>query len=96
MRFRMFLNLVINMSDTAYFVCQECYFAILYDDYVGLDCYYSPEELEHRIETIKSGIARLGSNLRPGVRGYLSQKTPCDCCGVSTRGPRYEIIKDSE
>lgn len=75
-------------------LCSDCLFAAVNDDYTGLDYYYSPKDAEKKEQEIREGLVRLGPNLvynadsetGEGIREFSS--TPCNCCGTHLAGSR--------
>lgn len=75
-------------------LCTDCLFAAVNDDYTGLDYSYSKPEAESRERAIRKGLADLGPNLVYNADSETSKgmnefsHRPCDCCGSALAGAR--------
>src|SRR5208282_5813182 len=77
-------------------LCEDCLFAAVNDDYSGLDMHYSPEEAETRMQEIQAGLKELGwltpdfdSETGEGIDDFSSRR--CDCCGSNLAGERHRF-----
>jgi len=77
-------------------LCDDCLFAAVNDDYSGLDMHYSPEEAETRMQEIQAGLKELGwltpdfdSETGEGIDDFSSRR--CDCCGSNLAGERHRF-----
>lgn len=84
---------------TEVWLCDDCLFPAVYDDYTGLDYSYSEQEARERMNTIAAGLERLGPNLCASYDKhandgsyYDSARMPCDCCGTHLAGARYQFL----
>ncbi len=79
-------------------LCEDCLFAAVNDDYSGLDYYYNPEDAEKRMQEIKAGLAELpylapnfDSETGDGIDEFSSRR--CDCCGSNLAGGRHRFAQ---
>lgn len=78
-------------------LCVDCLFAAVNDDYSGLNYYYSPAEAQKREKAIRVGLQELGPHLVPdfdtetdeGHETFSSRG--CDCCGSDLAGEMHRF-----
>ena len=78
-------------------LCDDCLFAAVYDDYTPLDHRYAREEANERMAQIKEGLDKLGPHLVPdfesetceGIREF--SRTSCGCCACQLAGQRHRF-----
>lgn len=75
--------------------CHDCLFAAVYDDYTGLDYYYSKDEAAEREKAIRDGLNSFDGHAVIGNDHDEFSHRQCDCCGSKLHGERWEfnIIK---
>ena len=78
-------------------LCVDCLFAAVNDDYTGLDYYYREPEASQREQRIREGLTKLGAHLvldfdsetNEGIDEFSS--VGCDCCGTSLAGTMHRF-----
>lgn len=78
-------------------LCVDCLFAAVNDDFTGLDYHYSRDEADKREKQIRKGLCALGMNLVPDFDsdsgdGHEEFATMgCDCCGSRLAGEMHRF-----
>lgn len=82
----------------SFWLCDDCLFAVAYEDYSTLSLYYTTDETEKRIAGIHRGLVRLlpiSADFDPetgrGIRAFSS--SPCDGCGSPLHGQRHRLTR---
>ncbi|KGU82664.1 hypothetical protein [Pseudomonas mediterranea] len=82
----------------SFWLCDECLFAVAYEDYSALSLYYTADQIAQRIAVLQAGLARLmpiSSDYDPetgwGIKNFSS--LPCDGCGSPLRGQRHQFTR---
>lgn len=82
----------------SFWLCDDCLFAVAYEDYSTLSLYYTTDEIEKRIAGIQCGLVRLlpiSADFDPetgrGIRAFSS--SPCDGCGSPLHGQRDRLTR---
>ncbi|WP_223473651.1 hypothetical protein [Pseudomonas sp. BF-B-27] len=82
----------------SFWLCDDCLFAVAYEDYSTLSLYYTTDEIEKRIAGIQCGLVRLlpiSADFDPetgrGIRAFSS--SPCDGCGSPLHGQRHRLTR---
>ena len=82
----------------SFWLCDDCLFAVAYEDYSTLSLYYTMDEIEKRIADIHRGLVQLmpiSADFDPetgrGIRTFSS--SPCDGCGSPLHGQRHRFTR---
>ena len=82
----------------SFWICDDCLFAVAYEDYSTLSLYYTKDEIEKRIASIHRGLIRLmpiSADFDPetdwGISAFSS--SPCDGCGSPLHGQRHRFTR---
>lgn len=82
----------------SFWLCDDCLFAVAYEDYSTLSLYYTADEIEKRIAAMQRGLVRLmpiSADFDPetsrGIRTFSS--SPCDGCGSPLHGQRHRFTR---
>jgi hypothetical protein len=82
----------------SFWLCDDCLFAVAYEDYSALSLYYTTDEIEKRIAGIHCGLVRLmplSADFDPeagwGIKAFSS--LPCDGCDSHLHGQRHRFTR---
>ena len=79
-------------------LCDDCLFASAYEDYSTLSLYYTTEEVDKRIATLREGLVRLmpisaDFDAETGLGIHSFSQTSCDGCGTCLVGQRHRFTQ---
>lgn len=82
----------------SFWLCEDCLFAVAYDDFSALSLYYTEAELERRMAAIEDGVrdlmplsADFDSETGHGID--LESASPCDACHCALHGTRHRFTR---
>ena len=82
----------------SFWLCDDCLFAVAYEDYSTLSLYYTTDEIEKRIAGIHGGLVQLmpiSADFDPdagwGIKAF--SPLPCDGCGSPQHGQRHRFTR---
>ncbi|MCO8310887.1 hypothetical protein [Pseudomonas mandelii] len=82
----------------SFWLCDDCLFAVAYEDYSTLSLYYTMDEIEKRIARIHRGLIRLmpiSADFDPEAGWGIKAFSPlhCDSCGSHLHGQRHRFTR---
>lgn len=82
----------------SFWLCDDCLFATVYEDYSTLSLYYTTDEIEKRIASIHRELVWLmpiSADFDPetgrGIKAF--SPLPCDGCGSPLHGQRHRFTR---
>ncbi|MCH5488399.1 hypothetical protein [Pseudomonas syringae] len=82
----------------SFWLCDDCLFAVAYEDYSTLSLYYTTDEIEKRIAGLHLGLVRLmpfSADFDPetghGIRTF--SPLPCEGCDSHLHGQRRRFTR---
>lgn len=82
----------------SFWLCDDCLFAAIYDDYSAVSCHYQADAAEARIDTIQASLIQLSpisadfdADAGWGIDPF--SRSPCDGCGSPLHGQRHRFTR---
>lgn len=82
----------------SFWLCENCLFAVAYDDFSTLSLYHSDEEIEQRMADIHEGVRTLlplCADFDPQTGHGIEElsTSPCDACRSALHGTRHRFTR---
>lgn len=86
-----------------FWLCDDCLFAVAYDDYSALSLRHQEEDVDARIAAIQHGLychglyclmplsADFDAEAGWGIEPF--SRSPCDACGSTLQGQRHRFTR---
>ncbi|MDH1440366.1 hypothetical protein N5O88_10185 [Pseudomonas sp. GD03721] len=82
----------------SFWLCDDCLFAAVYDDYSALSLHHPADEVDARITAIRDGLVRLmpisvdfDADTGWGIDPF--SRSPCESCGSPLHGQRHRFTR---